>query len=133
MTDSKKGVLMKSGKKRISLIITIWLVVIVMLACAASAALTYLVFSKRAEEQSEALVKQNAEDVSHDIDEVTDASILSFMDQIIAKNFITSAKIENPGELSELMQAYYPGMGIEVNVVDANGIIVALGNFPGCL
>ena len=77
MTDSKKGVLMKSGKKRISLIITIWLVVIVMLACAASAALTYLVFSKRAEEQSEALVKQNAEDVSHDIDEVTDASILS--------------------------------------------------------
>ena len=58
---------MRSKKKKISFIITIWLIVIVMVVCAASAVLTYLILSERVEKQTVSLVRQNVEDVSHDI------------------------------------------------------------------
>lgn len=115
---------MKAKKKRISLIITVWLLVIVMVACASAAALTFLTLSKRAEQQTASLVRQNVEDVSHDIDELADESILSFVDEFLARGFIVSAIIDDPDALSEELHDFYSDQGVEVNVVDADGIIV---------
>ena len=115
---------MKSKKKRISLIITIWLIVIVMVVCAASAVLTYLMLSGRAENQTMSLVKQTVEDVSHDIDELADESILSFVNEFTQSKYIDSAVIDDPDALSESLHDYYSDHGIEVNVINTDGIII---------
>ena len=114
---------MKSNKKKISLIITIWLTVIVMTACAVSAVLTYFTLSKRAERQTVSLIKQNVEDVSTDIDEMADDALLSYIDQFIESEYIYSAKIDNPDALSKELHDFYTDYGIEVNVVNTDGII----------
>ena len=115
---------MKSGKKRISLIITIWLIIIIMAACAVSAVLTYFTLSKRAQKQTMSLVQQNVEDVSNDIDELADDAILSYTDQFIESEYIYTANIEDRDALSKELHEYYTDEGIEVNVIDANGIII---------
>lgn len=115
---------MKSNKKKISLIITIWLIVIIMAACAVSAVLTYFTLSKRAEKQTMTLVQQNVEDVSNDIDELVDDAILSYGDQFIESEYIDSAKIEDPDALSKELHDNYTDNGIEINVVNSDGIIV---------
>ena len=116
---------MKHKKKKIALVITIWLVVIVMTACIASAALTYLTLSRRSEVQTMALVRQNVEDVSNDIDELADDSILSYIDEFIDSGYINTADIDDPAALSKELYEYYSGEGVEVNVVDSDGIIIA--------
>ena len=115
---------MRSKKKKISFIITIWLIVIVMVVCAASAVLTYLILSERVEKQTVSLVRQNVEDVSHDIDELADGSILTFIYQLMQSKYIDSAVIDDPSALSESLHQFYMGQGVEINVVDANGIII---------
>lgn len=87
---------MKSRKKKISLIITIWLIVIVVAACAATAVLSYLALSERAERQTEELVRQNVEDVSTDIDDLADEAILSYIDRFIETEYIYTANIDDP-------------------------------------
>ena len=115
---------MKSNKKKISLIITIWLIVIIMAACAVSAVLTYFTLSKRAEKQTMTLVRQNVEDVSNDIDELVDDAILSYGDQFIESEYIDSANIEDPDALSKELHDNYTDNGIEINVVNSDGIII---------
>ena len=115
---------MKSNKKKISLIITIWLVVIVMTACVVSAVLTYFTLSKRAERQTVSLIKQNVEDVSTDIDEMADEAILSYINQFIESEYIYSAKIDDPDALSKELHDFYTDYGIEVNIVNTDGIII---------
>ena len=115
---------MKSNKKRISLIITIWLIVIIMAACAVSAVLTYITLSKRAEKQTKALVQQNVEDVSNDIDELADDAILAYADQFIESKIIYTANIKDPDALSKELHDTYTDKGIEINVVDSDGIII---------
>ena len=75
---------MKQKKRKIALVITIWLVVIVLAACALSATLTYVTLSKRTERQTRMLVRQNVENVSTDIEEMADEYVLSFIDQFIS-------------------------------------------------
>ena len=116
---------MKHKKKRIALVITIWLVVIVLMACVISAVLTYVTLSKRSELQTVSLVRQNVEDVSTDIDELADDSILSYIDQFISSKYIDTAKIDDPDALSKELHENYFGQGVEVNVVDDKGIIIA--------
>ena len=115
---------MKSNKKKISLIITIWLIVIVMAACIVSAVLTYIMLSRRADRQTTALVRQNVEDVSNDISEMADESILSYVNEFITTGYIASAEIENPDALSKELHDFYSDYGVEVNVVDSDGIII---------
>ncbi len=115
---------MKPKKKKISLIITIWLIVIVMAACITSALLTYLSLSRRADRQTMSLVRQNVEDVSKDISEMADESILTYVNEFIEGGYIASAVIDEPDALSAYLHEYYSGYGIEVNVVDTDGIII---------
>ncbi len=116
---------MKSKKKKISFIITVWLVVIVMAACVASAVLIFLTLSKRAENQTYELVQQNVEDVSTDIDELADLAFYSFLDQLFMRGLNSVSTIDDPDELSAMLQEYYPSEGTEVNIVNADGIIIA--------
>ena len=117
-------------KKSISLVITIWLVVIVLAACVVSAILTYLTLSKRSTQQTEAIVKQNVEDVSNDIAEIVDKYILSYIDDLIAAGYNT-ANINDAraNQLSAYLQEYYHDYpGIEINIVDAMGKIIVSSN-----
>ena len=116
---------MKNKKKSIALVITVWLIVIVLAACIASAILTYITLSKRSEAQTTTLVRQNVEDVSKDIEEMADDSILSYIDEFFSSNYINSAYILDPGALSVELHDYYFSYGIEINVVDRKGIIIA--------
>ena len=116
---------MNRKKRKIALVITIWLVVIVLTACIVSAVLTYITLSKRSEQQTMALVRQNVEDVSTDIDELADDSILSYIDEFIESGYIYTADIDDPAALSKELNEYYSGEGVEVNVVDSDGIIIA--------
>ena len=116
---------MKSRKKKISLIITIWLIVIVVAACAATAVLSYLALSERAERQTEELVRQNVEDVSTDIDDLADEAILSYIDRFIETEYIYTANIDDPDALSKELNEFYTGYDIEVNVINSDGFIIA--------
>lgn len=116
---------MNRKKRKIAIVITIWLVVIVLTACIVSAVLTYITLSNRSEQQTMALVRQNVEDVSKDIDELADDSILSYVDEFIASGYIYTADIDDPAALSKELNEYYSGEGVEVNVVDSDGIIIA--------
>lgn len=116
---------MKRKKRKIALVITIWLVVIVLAACIASAVLTYIMLSKRSEQQTVSLVRQNVEDVSRDIDELADDSILSYIDEFINSEYINSADLDDPDALTKELHDFYSGYDVEVNVVDSDGIIIA--------
>ena len=121
---------MKPKKKKISHIITIWLVVIVMAACAASAVLIFLTLSKRAENQTYELVQQNVEDVSTDIDEMADLTLYSFLNQFFSRGITSISAIGDPDKYSAELQEVYPTEGTEVNFVNADGIIIA-SSVPG--
>ena len=116
---------MKSNKMRISLVITVWLIVIVMAACAVSAVLTFFTQYKRAQSQTMALVQQNVEDVSTDIDEMAGEAILAYVEQFIESEYIYTADIDDPETLSKELHESYTDAGVEVNVVDSEGIIIA--------
>lgn len=116
---------MKGKKKSLATVITIWLIVIVLATCFASAMITYILLYQRSENQTESLVKQNVEDVSHDIDEMADESILLYIDEFFDSKYIYTANIADPAALSEQLQASYTGTGFEINVVDSKGIIIA--------
>ena len=79
----------KRSKRRIAVIMTVWLVVIVLVACGISAALTYFTLNRRSEEQSMSLLKQNVEDVSIDVGQMADASLMYYIDVWIESGFST--------------------------------------------
>lgn len=109
--------------KKISNVITKWLAVIVLAAFIVSTVLTYLALTQRAEENSFELVRHHVEDVSVDIDELADHAIMTFIDQFLY-SYITSANVKDPDGLSKELHDFYDGQGVEVNVVNNDGIIV---------
>ncbi len=111
-------------KKKIAKVITTWLIVIVMTACIATAGLTYYTLLKRSERSTAMLVRQNVEDVSNDIDQLADLSILNYAGQLMY-DYITSSNLEDPDSLSKELHDYYKDQGVEINVVNSDGIIVA--------
>ncbi len=110
-------------KQRISKVISLWLVVIVLAACLVSAGLTYYTLLDRSEKSTQKLVRQNVEDVSTDIDQLANLSILNFTDQLMY-DYLTTANIDDPDAYSKELHDYYSGQGVEINVVNSDGIIV---------
>ncbi|MBO4252039.1 MAG: SpoIIE family protein phosphatase [Clostridia bacterium] len=137
-------------KKRISLVITVWLVAIVLAACVVSAILTYVTLSNRSKSQTKTLVTQNVEDVSNDIAEIVDNYVLSYINDLINSGYNTAdvdslylnniaeyveklgyntAEMDNAGILSAYFQYSYQSYpGIEINIVDAQGFIIVSSN-----
>ncbi len=114
---------MKKKKSSISNEITKWLVIIVIVAAVTSALIRYFSLSKRSENNTVALVKQNVEDVSRDISEVEDRTLLDFADNFI-QTYFPNAEVEDPEGFSKTLHEFYSGEGIEINVVNSDGIIV---------
>ncbi|MBO4904882.1 MAG: SpoIIE family protein phosphatase [Lachnospiraceae bacterium] len=114
---------MKKKKINLSKKITRWLVVIVIVACLASALIRYFAMSRRSEANTIALVRQNVEDVSTDVAEMEDLALLQFADEFIY-SYIQSANVDDPDSYSKELHDAYKDEGIEVNVVNSDGIIV---------
>ncbi len=114
---------MKKKKRKISGVITKWLIIIVVVACLTSAVNSYMAMSKRSEANTVALVRQNVEDVSTDIAELEDLAILQFADEFLY-SYITTANLDDPDSYSKELHDAYKDEGIEVNVVNSDGIIV---------
>ena len=96
---------MRPRKRKIAVVITVWLIVIVLAACVISAGMTYFSLSGRSEKQTTALVRQNVEDVSNDIDEMADLTLITYVDQFVDGDYIATANIEEPDALSRKLRA----------------------------
>ena len=109
-------------KKKIETVITIWLVVILVAVCAVSEIVTYFVLTKRSEKHYMTLVRQHVEDISNDIKEITDDELIATAEDLIA-HAIPSANPADPEKLLRTLKSFYNNYGVEINVVDKNGII----------
>ena len=118
---------MVQKKKHISYFIILWLLVIVLSASLVSAVLYCLYYANRAEKQGLDMVRQNVEDVSKDIGEMADEAIMSNLREVIDSHFITTANLEDPDALTEQLSSYYNQTGVEINVINSEGVIVASG------
>ena len=116
---------MHKEKKRISSVITIWLIIILAMTCVFSAILTFISLSKRSEDQTVSLVRQNVEDVSTDIAQLADESLLQYVDQFVDEESISPANLEDPDDLTKELSDFYPEQGIEINIVNNDGIVLA--------
>ncbi len=115
---------MKKKKKKISNAITAWLVVIVVTSCAVSAILTYIALLHRTDKNAVILVRQHVEDVSNDIDELADAGMLTFLGQFM-DGYLDEDDKDDLEDFSRRLHEYYKDKGIEVNIVNSDGIIEA--------
>ncbi len=115
-------------KKKISFVITLWLILIILATGTVALILTGVALNRRAKEKSFKMVRQHVEDASSDIDELADESILKYVKDFIGSDYIQSADIEDPEALSEALHDHYEKKGIEINVVNSDGIIIASSN-----
>ena len=99
-----------------------------LVACIISATHTYITLLGRFEKNAKTLVRQDVEDVSADIDELADRSILNFADWCM-DSYISSANVADPDRYSQELQKSCKENGMEVNVVNSEGIIV-ISSFP---
>ena len=109
-------------KKKIETVITIWLVVILVAVCAVSEVVTYFALTKRSEKHYMTLVRQHVEDISNDIKEITDDELIATAEDLIA-HAIPSANPADPEKLLRTLKTFYNNYGVEINVVDKNGMI----------
>ncbi len=117
---------MESKKKKISFIIRIWLILIVISASVVSAVLTWFALSRRYEKQTEALVRQNVEDLSLNMVKMIPDFYNSWLATMFDVCHITTARIDDPDDYSaNLQRQSQQFFGFELNVVNTDGIIVA--------
>lgn len=114
----------RKQKQKISNVITVWLLGAMLIACAASAAITYFVLAGSSKIGAIAFVRQAVVDVSNDVDELADLSIRTFIDQF-QSDYIKSARLDDADALTKELHDFYKDLGIEVNVINSDGIIVA--------
>ena len=123
-------------KRSLSTVIALSLGVVVMGALAISAFVSYLSLTRRYEKQSAELVRQNVEDVSTDMYDLTDALVFDRLDIIMNyyyKCLWEAYRVEksldelSQQDLDKFSEAISRGISVdeEFNIVDKNGIIVA--------
>ena len=112
-------------KEKISVIITRWLIVIVVLAFILSSVITCVTLISRSQVQTFRVLRRNVEDVSTDIEEIVDNYILDYVDEFIDQGYIDSANIKDLDALNRDLEETFKDSGTEVNVIDANGVIIA--------
>ena len=113
----------KRSKRRIAVIMTVWLSVIIIAAYAVSAVLTYISLSKRAEQQTLNLIEQNVEDVTNDISEVSEVVATVAAEQWVKDTIKTSVDIEKKIDYNGFVE-YCTENSLEINVVNKDGKIV---------
>jgi len=119
---------MKSLKKKISLIISIWLVVIMLSASVALAVLSYVIQFNQTKAHTKALLRHYVQDVTLDLDSEVNESIMYYIDEFMILNGINSAHIKNPDDLSEELYELSEDFGHEASIINNDGIIIASSN-----
>ena len=114
---------MKIKKRKIATVVTVWLIVIVFIAYAISAVLTYLTLKKRSEDQTNTLVQQNVEDVTNEITQASDIAVTVTVEEW-SKNTIPTADIEYERINVDVLTEYCEEKGMEVNIVKTDGSIL---------
>ena len=113
----------KRSSKRIAVIMTVWLSIILVAAYAVSAVLTYFSLVKRSEDQTNTLVYQNVEDVTNDIVQVSDVAVTVIVEEW-CKNTITTADIPYESINVDVLTEYCNEKDMEVNIVKKDGTIL---------
>ncbi len=109
--------------RKISNVITVWLIIIVLVSCVVSGLFRYFTLSRKVENNTRSLLRQNVEDVSRDIREMEDRSLLNFADEFIS-NYLSTADVEDPDTYSKELQEFYEDQAVVVNIVNRDGIVV---------
>ena len=112
-------------KRKISNIITRWLIIIVLVTCVVSGTFRYFTLSQRVEQNTRELVRESVEDVSRDISEMEDRNLLYFADQLMS-SYIPSANVDDPESYTEELKEFYSDEeeGVAVNIINSEGIVV---------
>ena len=113
----------KRSSKRIAVIMTVWLSIILVAAYAVSAVLTYFSLVKRSEDQTNTLVHQNVEDVTNDIVQVSDVAVTVIVEEW-CKSTITTADIPYESINVDVLTEYCKEKDMEVNIVKKDGTIL---------
>ncbi|MBQ2582183.1 MAG: SpoIIE family protein phosphatase [Ruminococcus sp.] len=113
----------KRSSKRIAVIMTVWLSIILVAAYAVSAVLTYFSLVKRSENQTNTLVYQNVEDVTNDIVQVSDVAVTVIVEEW-CKSTITTADIPYESINVDVLTEYCKEKDMEVNIVKKDGTIL---------
>ena len=117
---------MKTKRKhKISLVITIWIAVIMGIACALSATLSYFIISGRVKEQTLGVLHRDVEDATESIENMVKLEISIYANNY-ASTFNNTAKMENPDEVSAGLQDVESGT--EISILDLNGVVLASSN-----
>ena len=102
---------------------TVWLLVIVVLAYAVSAVLTYTTLKNRSEQQTLTLIEQNVEDVTNDISQISELAVAVTAEQWVKDTIQSSVGIEERINIEAFVD-YCERNAVEVNIVDKNGKLV---------
>ena len=113
--------------RRISYVITKWLIIIVLVTCVVSGLFRYFTLAGRVERNTRQIVRQDVEDVSRDVSEMEERSLLYFADQFM-EDVISSVNADVSDDLSEELHDFYKDLDIEVNIVNSDGIVVISSN-----
>ena len=99
---------MKTKKRGVVVIITIWMMIAVVITYALSLILTYVILSRRSEKSAWKMVVSDVEDVSNDLEQMVEASVLSFMEELVSTGTVTTANIPDPEAFSRELQSRNP-------------------------
>ena len=123
---------MKQKKQKISQAFQHWLLILVMIAFLVTTSCLWIIQTKLSENNAVQLLELNIADVRQDIIDASDENLLNLTLQI--KKEISAAKSIGKAideqMLSSLTEEYNV---VEINVVDANGIITASSTYPAFL
>lgn len=117
----------RRNKKKITVVMTTWLVLIVLAVCTVSALLTYVTLHKRYEKLALKMERHAVEDVSVEMNEMVDEELIATAEDLI-QHAIPSSDPDDPQKTSRLLLDYYNRYGIEVNVVNREGVITYSSN-----
>lgn len=113
--------------RKISNVITKWLIIIVLVTCVVSGLFRYFTLAGKVERNTRQIVRQDVEDVSRDVREMEERNLLYFADQFM-EDVITSANADVSDDLSEELHDFYKDLDIEVNIVNSDGIVIISSN-----
>ncbi|MBO4395337.1 MAG: SpoIIE family protein phosphatase [Eubacterium sp.] len=117
---------MKTKRKhKISLVITIWIAVIMGIACALFAVVSYISISGRVKQQTLGVLHRDVEDVTDSIENMIKLEVAIYVNNY-ASTFNNTAKMENPDEVSAGLQNVESGT--EVSILDSNWVVLASSN-----
>ena len=112
-------------KKKIWVVITFWMILVFLIVGASYLLVVNFWQYLASDRRSYDYVTNNVEDVSADMDDLAEASMLNMIERLYTTGTITTADIDDPEALSRLLQKVYSLDGMEVDLINADGVVLA--------